>query len=67
MIRTNIVLDNGVLGKAKHLTGFKTTRAVVHYALKELVRHKRQKDLLTLKGKVIWEGNLATSRIGRNA
>ncbi len=66
MIRTNIVLDDGVLGKAKNLTGLKTTRAVIHHALKELVRHKRQKDLLQLKGNVSWQGNLETSRIGRN-
>ena len=67
MIRTNVVLDDGVLGKAKHLTGFKTTRAVIQYALKELVRHKRQKDLLRLRGKVSWAGNLGESRLGRNA
>ncbi len=65
MTRTNIVLDESLVGKAKRLTGFKTMREVVHYALKELVRHRRQKDILKLEGKVHWEGDLAKMRQGR--
>lgn len=65
MIRTNVVLDTNVLGKAKNLTGIKTTKEIIHYALKELVRHKRQKDVLKLKGRVDWKGNLDDSRLGR--
>lgn len=62
MVRTNIVLDVSILDKAKSLTGIRTTKAVVDYALKELVRHKRQKDLLKLKGNINWEGDLDRSR-----
>ncbi len=67
MTRTNIVLDESLVGKAKHLTGFKTMREVVHYALKELVRHRRQRDILKLKGQIHWEGDLSAMRRGRQA
>ena len=65
MIRTNVVLDNQILDKAKHLTGITTTKNLLHYANLEIIRHKRQKDLLKLKGSISWEGNLAHSRLGR--
>ena len=63
MVRTNIVLDPSILDRAKDLTGIRTTKGVVDYALKELVRHKRQRDLIKLKGKIKWEGDLSRSRL----
>ena len=65
MTRTNIVMDESLVGKAKRLTGFKTIREVVHYALKELVRHRRQRELLKLKGQIRWQGDLAHMRRAR--
>ena len=65
MTRTNVVLDESLVGKAKNLTGFKTTRDVVNYALRELVRHGRQKTILKLKGQVQWDGDLGRMRAGR--
>ncbi len=65
MTRTNIVLDETLIGKAKRLTGLKTTRQAVDYALRELVRHKRQRELLHLNGAVRWEGDLSRMRQGR--
>ncbi|MBI4433021.1 MAG: type II toxin-antitoxin system VapB family antitoxin [Candidatus Omnitrophica bacterium] len=65
MTRTNILLDESLVGKAKHLTGLKTMRAVVDYALKEVVRHHRQRGLLKLEGRVRWEGDLSRMRRGR--
>ena len=62
MTRTNIVLDESLVGRAKHLTGLKTMREVVNYALKELVRRRRQRDILKLRGSVRWEGNLSAMR-----
>ena len=67
MNRTNIVLDEDLVTKAKNLTGMKTTREVVDHALRELVRHKNQRKLLELKGKVDWEGDLSAMRRGRSA
>ena len=66
MTRTNVVLDESLVGKAKSLTGLKTIREVVDCALKELVRHRRQKDVLKLKGEVRWEGDLSRMRKGRS-
>lgn len=61
-IRTNIVLDKQLLDAALQSTGIKTRRELIEYALRELVRHKQQRRLLTLKGNVQWEGDLATLR-----
>ena len=65
MTRTNVVLNEVLVGKAKNLTGFKTTKDVVNYALSELLRHRRQKEILKLRGAVHWEGDLESLRAGR--
>ncbi|WP_252180293.1 type II toxin-antitoxin system VapB family antitoxin [Endozoicomonas sp. 4G] len=57
-IRTNIVIDQELMEEAIALTGHKTRKEVVNFALQELVRRARQKELLSLKGKIDWEGNL---------
>ncbi len=62
MGRTNIVLDDTLVETCKELTGIKTRRALVDYALRELKRHGRQKRLLELKGAVDWEGDLSSWR-----
>ena len=67
MRRTNIVLDEKLVGRAKSATGIKTIRALVDYALREIVRHRRQRDILKLRGQVDWEGDLSTMRRGRVA
>jgi Arc/MetJ family transcription regulator len=64
--RTNVVLDEKVVGRAKKLTGIKVTRQLVDYALRELLRHRKQRDILKLRGKIEWEGNLAEMRRGRS-
>ncbi len=66
MTRTNVVLDESLVGKAKRLTGLKTIREVLDCALHELVRHGRQKDILSLKGQVRWEGDLSAFRQTRH-
>ena len=62
MQRTNIVLDNSLIGKAKRITGLKTIRELVDHAPRELVRHHRQRDILKLKGNINWKGNLSQLR-----
>jgi len=62
MKSVNIVLDEELMSKALQLTGLNTQNAVVNYALRELVRSGLQKQLLQLKGKVHWQGNLKQSR-----
>ena len=61
-IRTNIVLDKQLLESALQATGMKTRRQLIEYALRELVRHKQQRKLLSLKGAIQWEGDLQAMR-----
>ncbi len=65
MSRTNVVLDDRLVADCQRTTGLKTRRALIDYALQELLRHERQKKVLELKGTVRWEGNLARWRKGR--
>ena len=65
MIRTNIVLDEKLVTAALKATKIKTRKALIDYALRELLRHSQQKELLKLRGKIHWEGDLKASREGR--
>ena len=65
--RTNVVLDDDLVADAKELTGITTVKGVIHHALRELVRHKRQRELLALRGRVDWEGDLDEMRSGRSS
>lgn len=65
MKRTNVVLDEELLKKAKAVTGISTTRGVMEHALRELLRQDRQRDILELRGKIDWEGDLSAMRRGR--
>ncbi|MFH1038361.1 MAG: type II toxin-antitoxin system VapB family antitoxin [PVC group bacterium] len=65
MGRTNVVLDENLVEACRKVTGISTRRALIDYALHELLRHESQAKLLELKGKVNWEGDLAAWRQGR--
>ena len=65
MGRTNVVLDEDLISKCLEITGIKTRRALIDHALRELLRHKRQKRILELKGKIDWEGDLESWRSAR--
>jgi len=62
MSRTNIVLDDDLIENCMTLTGLKTKKSLVDYALRELVRKNKQKRLLQLPGKINWEGSLESTR-----
>ena len=64
-MRTNIEIDDELMKEAQRLSGLKTKRAVIDAALRMFVRVKRQTDILSLPGKVRWEGNLDEMREGR--
>jgi Arc/MetJ family transcription regulator len=63
--RTNIELDEKLVKEAQKLTSIKTKKEVVDFALRELVRKARRKDLLKLEGAVKWSGDLARLRKSR--
>jgi Arc/MetJ family transcription regulator len=65
MARTNVVLDDELVDQCLKITGIKTRRGLIDYALQELLRRKNQKKLLELKGRVDWQGDLAAWRKGR--
>jgi Arc/MetJ family transcription regulator len=61
-VRTNIVLDEELVAEAMRRTGIKTKRGVVEEALRTLIRLKRQEEILALRGKLHWEGDLDEMR-----
>ncbi len=61
-MRTNIVLDDKLVKEAMKLSGQKTKKDVVDMALRELVRHHKQRSIRDLRGKIHWEGNLDEMR-----
>jgi Arc/MetJ family transcription regulator len=65
-MRTNVVLDEELLKRAKELTGIKTTRQVIQEALETLVLLREQANVRNLRGKLNWEGDLGTLREGRS-
>jgi len=65
-MRTNVVLDDTLLQQAKALTGIRTTRAVIDEALRLLVQLREQSQVRELRGKLLWEGDLAMLRETRS-
>jgi Arc/MetJ family transcription regulator len=65
MARTNIVLDDNLIRKARKLTGLKTKREIVNKALELLVRSESRKGILEYFGSGIWEGDLEQMRRNR--
>ena len=65
MGRTNINLDDELVSKGLKATGLRTKSDLVDLALRELVRRKEQRKILSLKGKVSWVGDLDQSRTSR--
>ncbi len=67
MQRTKIELDEKLVKQAMRLFGKKTKKELVNFALNELIRRERAKGILSLEGKVKWEGDLREIRRGRFA
>ena len=65
MGRTNIVLDDELVRKARKLTRLKTKREIVGKALELLVRSESRKGILHYYGSGIWKGDLKRMRRNR--
>lgn len=63
-MRTNIDIDDKLLEQAMKVSKLKSKKELVNHALEELVRLNRRKKMLSLFGKVKWEGNLEEMRRG---
>lgn len=66
MGRTNIVLDDLLVKEAMRVSGARTKREAVDFALRELVSRRRAyRALRRLKGRLPWEGDVRGGRRGR--
>jgi Arc/MetJ family transcription regulator len=61
-MRTNIEIDDTLMAQAQALSKIKTKKEVVEKALKHYISFLKKRELLTLSGKVTWEGNLKEMR-----
>ena len=61
-MRTNIVIDDGLMQDALRATGVKTKREAVELGLRTLLRLKKQEEIRRLRGKMDWRGNLDAMR-----
>jgi Arc/MetJ family transcription regulator len=61
-MRTNVEIDDKLIGKAMELSGARTKREAVDVALRILVRLKDQEQIRRLRG-LGWEGDLEAMRV----
>lgn len=61
-MKTHLDLDEKLLAEAMRRGGHTTKRAAVNAALFEYVRRSKRLELLALRGKVRWEGDLEQAR-----
>ncbi len=64
-MRTNIVIDDGLMKDALQASGVKTKREVVELGLRTLIRLRQQADIRHYRGKLAWEGELQAMRSDR--
>ena len=65
MKRTNIVIDERLVAQAKRVSGLSTTRQVVDFALRQLLRSKEIRKVRALRGSDAWKGDLDALRRSR--
>ena len=61
-MRTNIVIQDELMGDAMRLSGCKTKRETVERGLKTLINIKQQEALKTYRGLLPWQGELEVLR-----
>ena len=62
-MRTNVVIDDILMNKAKRVSGYKTKKETIEEALKLLVSQKDQAQIRKVRGKLKWEGDLEEMRL----
>lgn len=65
-MRLHIELDGDVIDQVMDLGQFSSKKAAVNAALVELAQSLKRRQLLALRGKVAWQGNLDELRSARN-
>jgi Arc/MetJ family transcription regulator len=64
-MRTNIDIDDRLMRQAMRASGARTKRAAVEAGLRLLIQTGAQSRIRRLRGKIVWKGDLAASRLGR--
>jgi Arc/MetJ family transcription regulator len=64
-VKTHIELDDALLEQVFELGGFATKKAAVNTALAEYAKLLKRRELLEMRGKVPWEGDLNEMRTDR--
>ncbi len=64
-MRTNIEIEDGLMDEAMRSSGKRTKRAAVEAGLRLLVQTRAQGKVRRLRGKIQWQGDLETARLGR--
>ena len=64
-MRTRLDLDESLLDEVITLGAFPTKRAAVMAALEELAKRFKRRELVAMRGKVAWDGNLNQWRASR--
>jgi Arc/MetJ family transcription regulator len=65
-MRTHIDLDENLVAQVVAMGHFPTKKAAIHAALTEFTKILKRRQLLALRGKVAWEGELNQLRATRN-
>lgn len=65
IMRTNIVIDDGLMRQALEASGARTKREAVELGLRTLVRLKRQEKVRGYRGTLSWSGDLDAMRTDR--
>ena len=61
-MRTNVVIDDRLMSRARRSSGAKTKKAAIEAGLRLLIQMDSQARLRTLKGRVAWTGDLSAMR-----
>ena len=61
-MRTTLNIDDEALDAALAVSGGLTKTEVINEALRRYARARRRRELLALKGRVVWEGDVDALR-----
>lgn len=65
-MKTNIDLDEQLVKQGFAITGLRTKKELVNFALAELVKRNTQKDLLELAGEIEFVEGFSTESVRKN-
>ena len=63
LMRTNIVIDDGLMTEVLKATGLRTKREAVDLGLRTLLRLKQQERIRKYRGRLTWDGDPDAMRL----